>query len=86
MPLFKIQASYKPTAEIDTFIGDQGGLFYSEDERILRISDGVTPGGITIGQPATVAPAFLLIDGGSSETVFEDYVLRLDFGSRGSEL
>lgn len=46
--LFKIWASYKPTAEIETFIGDKGQLFYSEEEKILRISDGVTPGGIPI--------------------------------------
>lgn len=48
MPLFKIQASYKPTAEIETFIGDKGHLFYSEEDRILRISDGETPGGIPV--------------------------------------
>lgn len=48
MPLFKIHAAYKPTAEIETFIGDKGGLFYSEDDTRLRISDGVTPGGIVI--------------------------------------
>ena len=46
--LFKIRASYKPTAEIESFVGDQGELFYSEEEKILRISDGVTPGGIPI--------------------------------------
>lgn len=46
--LFKIRASYKPTAEIEIFIGDKGQLFYSEEEKILRISDGVTLGGIPI--------------------------------------
>jgi len=43
--LFKITSGYKPTAEIETFLGDQGELFYSSDLRVIVISDGVTPGG-----------------------------------------
>jgi hypothetical protein len=43
--LFKIHAAYKPTAEIETFLGDTGELFYSSDQRIIVISDGATAGG-----------------------------------------
>ena len=43
--LFKIKAAYKPTAEIETFVGETGELFYNQDEKQLRISDGITPGG-----------------------------------------
>jgi hypothetical protein len=46
--LFKIRSSYKPTADIETFIGDPGDLFYDVNTRQLRISDGETSGGITI--------------------------------------
>lgn len=46
--LFKVKAAYKPTAEIDTFVGEKGELFYNETEKQLRISDGTTPGGIAI--------------------------------------
>lgn len=46
--LFKVKAAYKPTAEIDTFVGEKGELFYNETEKQLRISDGNTPGGIAI--------------------------------------
>ena len=48
MPVHKIRSSYKPTAEQATFIGDTGDLFYDAVERVIRISDGETPGGISI--------------------------------------
>lgn len=47
--LFKIRSSYKPTAEIETFIGDPGDLFYDVNTSQLRISDGETPGGVAVG-------------------------------------
>jgi hypothetical protein len=46
--LFKISSAYKPTAEIETFLGEPGNLFYSVDKRALVLSDGVTPGGILL--------------------------------------
>lgn len=46
--LFKIRASYKPTAQVAEFVGSHGELFYSEQDKILRISDGETPGGIAV--------------------------------------
>ena len=48
MALYKIGAARKPTAELDTFVGEVGDLFYSEEDPRLRISDGSTPGGIFI--------------------------------------
>jgi hypothetical protein len=43
--LFKVSSAYKPTAEIETFLGEPGELFYSSTQRVVVISDGVTPGG-----------------------------------------
>jgi len=48
MALYKIGAARKPTAELDTFVGEVGDLFYSEEDTRLRISDGATPGGIIV--------------------------------------
>ena len=48
MALYKIGAARKPTAELETFIGEPGDLFYSEEDNRLRISDGSTPGGIIV--------------------------------------
>ena len=31
-----------------TYVGEEGHLFYSQDDNVLRISDGVTPGGIPL--------------------------------------
>lgn len=63
--LFKVQASYKPTAEIDTFVGEQGELFYSEGDPRLRISDGVSPGGIVISSNSIGNIEGLTSDGSS---------------------
>ena len=35
---------------------------------------------------AAVAPTQLLVDGGQAATVFQQYVLRLDFGSNGATI
>jgi hypothetical protein len=47
--IFKIRSSYKPTAEIENFVGDPGELFYDFENRQIRISDGTSPGGISVG-------------------------------------
>jgi hypothetical protein len=48
MALYKIGAARKPTAELNTFVGEAGDLFYSEADPKLRISDGSTPGGVLV--------------------------------------
>lgn len=48
MPLFKLQAGFRPMAEVETFIGDRGELFYIDTDPRLRISDGITPGGVVV--------------------------------------
>jgi len=48
MALYKIGAARKPTAELASFVGEVGDLFYSEEDPRLRISDGSTPGGIFV--------------------------------------
>ena len=34
--------------DVLTYIGEEGHLFYSQDDNIIRISDGVTEGGIPL--------------------------------------
>lgn len=48
MGLYKIWASYKPGGVESTFVGQKGDLWYSFVDPRLRISDGVTPGGIIL--------------------------------------
>ena len=47
MPIQKIFTS-RSVANIDTFVGEIGHLFYSETDGVLRLSDGRTPGGSSI--------------------------------------
>jgi len=49
MPIRKIKAGLVLTKDVDEFVGEPGYLFYDEDsngDQTLRISDGVTPGGL----------------------------------------
>jgi hypothetical protein len=45
MSILKIQAGQVVTQTIDTFIGQEGTIFYDKFTGELRLSDGHTPGG-----------------------------------------
>jgi hypothetical protein len=54
---FKLWSSRVNVGSSETFVGDEGRIFYDESERILRISDGKTPGGIPLfGGTSTADP------------------------------
>ena len=40
------RAGRRPTAIAATYVGEYGSLFYDEAIGYLRLSDGVTPGGL----------------------------------------
>lgn len=48
-PIYKIKAGRIITVPVTTYVGEKGTIFYDEVIRLLRLSDGVTPGGIPIG-------------------------------------
>lgn len=48
MPIQKIKSGRVLNPEIDSFIGNKGQLFFDEDTGQLRLSDGVTAGGISV--------------------------------------
>jgi hypothetical protein len=48
MSVLKIQAGRVVQTTLDTYIGIKGTIFYNEDTGELRLSDGVTPGGIPL--------------------------------------
>jgi hypothetical protein len=43
--IYKIRASYKPTADFDEFVGETGTLYYSSELNRIVISDGIDPNG-----------------------------------------
>ena len=53
MAVYDFFTSRNNGSNIDSYIGHPGRLFYSNDTGVIRISDGVTPGGLTI--PYTIA-------------------------------
>ena len=48
MTIQKIKSGRIPGQSADSYIGNDGQLFYDESDGILRISDGVTPGGTIV--------------------------------------
>lgn len=46
MPVQKIKSGRIITVQAPTYIGEKGIIFYDEDIPELRLSDGITPGGI----------------------------------------
>lgn len=46
MPVQKIKSGRIITVQAETYVGEKGIIFYDEDTPELRLSDGVTPGGI----------------------------------------
>ncbi len=48
MTIQKIRAGRVPGQNVETYVGNDGQLFYDESTGILRISDGVTPGGTIV--------------------------------------
>lgn len=46
MPVQKIKSGRIITVQASTYVGEKGIIFYDEDTPELRLSDGITPGGI----------------------------------------
>ncbi len=46
MPVQKIKSGRIVKADVPTYVGDKGMIFFDEDVADLRLGDGITPGGI----------------------------------------
>ena len=53
MPIQKIKSGRVINVTVGTYVGLQGNIFYDEDIGELRLSDGVTPGGVPITNSGT---------------------------------
>lgn len=89
MPIQKIKSGRIITVTATTYVGDKGIIFYDEDTPELRLSDGVTPGGILIsGSGYTLLPASTSTLGGvkvgSGLTISPDGTLSVSTGSSGA--
>ena len=86
MALYKIAAAHKPTAELNTFIGDKGELFYSEEDTRLRISDGVTQGGIIVTTQLIASDGTTIIRGADGDDGLSAYEIAVNNGFIGTEV
>lgn len=59
MPVQKIKSGRIITVEAETYVGDRGTIFYDEFTPQLRLSDGVTPGGLPFSGGG--GPAYVLV-------------------------
>lgn len=48
MPVEKVWSAYKPIPDFESYVGEEGEIFFEPASGDLRRSDGVTPGGIPI--------------------------------------
>ena len=69
MPIQKIKSGRIITVDATTYVGERGTIFYDESTGLLRLSDGVTPGGLLVTAGGGSAPAGN-VDGGGPATVY----------------
>ena len=74
------RAGRRPTAIAATYVGEYGSLFYDEAIGYLRLSDGVTPGGLD-AYPISTSSTRGMIKPGPSFTVAGDGTLNLKAGT-----
>lgn len=68
----KIKAGLVNKTDINSFVGEVGNIFFNPDNGELRLSDGVTPGGIPIGGGGTGTISVGLVD--TQNNLVENYV------------
>lgn len=78
MAIGKIKASRVNNVDANTYIGEDGILFYNYANGVVRISDGITPGGVSV--PYTIASGSVIggIKAGAGANVAPDGTLTID--------
>lgn len=67
MPVQKVKSGRIITVQADTYVGDKGTIFFDESVPYLRLSDGVTPGGLPF---ISVTTGTQNIDGGFPDSIY----------------
>lgn len=91
MPIQKVKSGRVITVNADSFVGDKGLLFYDEDVPVLRLGDGVTPGGVIVSSGGGTTSTYILpiaststlggIKIGANLTISPDGVLSINTGA-----
>ena len=78
MAIRQIRAGRRPNANAATFVGEAGMVFYNETTGTLRLSDGVTPGGINNVLPVATSTQLGAIKAGPGVNITSQGVLTID--------
>ena len=83
----KIKAGLVNKTTINTFIGEVGNIFFNPDTGELRLSDGITPGGIPLGGGGGGGATIFrqLFDTPSTYTGSEGYFVKVKLDASGLE-
>lgn len=65
----KIKSGRIITVQAETYVGDKGTIFFDEEVPYLRLSDGVTPGGLPF-TAITTGTVIDNIDGGFPDSIY----------------
>ncbi len=78
MALYEFFTSRNNGSNVASFVGQAGRLFYDGDNGVLKISDGVTPGGSNIQLPVATTTLLGGIKAGPGANVAVDGTLTID--------
>lgn len=70
MTIHKLFSSRSRVSTGNTYVGEAGRLFYDEADGEIRLSDGVTPGGVAISVRADLITAQRLLPGADNNNVY----------------
>ncbi len=82
--IYKLWSSRKPLLSAPNFYAEDEKIYFDSDTSIFYAGDeNNVPVPISTGGTTT---DMIRVDGGSATTVFNNYVLRFDFGNNGASL
>ena len=70
MTIQKIKSGRVTGVDVATYIGNHGQIFYNEAVGELRLSNGVTPGGIVVSSSGSGGASNITLDGGLANSVY----------------
>jgi hypothetical protein len=78
MAIRVVRAGRRQVPNVNTFVGEKGVVFYDEDTGTLRLSDGVTPGGINNVMPIATSTQVGGIKAGAGVNITSEGEITID--------
>lgn len=78
MAIRQVRAGRRQVPNVNTYVGEKGVIFYDEDTGTLRLSDGVTPGGINNVLPVATSTQLGAIKAGAGVNITSEGEITID--------